>query len=221
MSAPGALRTLPWPPPPPKLGKAKAGAGAIELQWARPAEVQGLLLCCRPADESEAAEWEEDAAAAAERPAASPADGCGGGWEEVAWGPLSLAAPLCVEVIDLLPGMLYRARVQAVNACGASRFSDPAKKRTRIPPPALAPTFGPVGDADDADDDGGGGGGGGGGSGGEQRPCVPGLSAIELHWNIEEEDDERAGLVPPDKVPLHPAPDPLTSQRRAPPASDT
>ena len=58
-------------------------------------------------------------------------DGCGGGWEEVAWGPMSLAEPLCVEVVDLLPGMLYKARIQAVNACGASKFSEPAKARTR------------------------------------------------------------------------------------------
>eukprot|EP01047_Picozoa_sp_COSAG01_P045773 COSAG01_NODE_4243_length_5211_cov_7.043232_2_plen_403_part_00 len=69
--------------------------------------------------------------------------GGGGAWEEVGWGPLTLQRSL--EVLDLLPGRCYRARVQARNERGVGRFSERATLRTCWPAPA-PPSWGAVRD---------------------------------------------------------------------------
>lgn len=66
-------------------------------------------------------------------------DGAGGRFEEIGWGPTTLSQ--AVEVIDLLPGREYKARVQAVNAMGVGKFSAAGKVKTGWPAPCVAPVF--------------------------------------------------------------------------------
>jgi hypothetical protein len=66
-------------------------------------------------------------------------DGAGGAFEEIGWGPTTLSR--AVEVIDLLPGREYKARVQAVNAMGVGKFSGAGKVKTGWPAPSVAPVF--------------------------------------------------------------------------------
>ena len=69
-------------------------------------------------------------------------DGAGGVFEEIGWGPTTLGQ--AVEVIDLLPGREYKARVQAVNAMGAGKFSVAGTVQTGWPAPSVAPVFAAV-----------------------------------------------------------------------------
>lgn len=69
-------------------------------------------------------------------------DGAGGAFEEIGWGPTTLGQ--AVEVIDLLPGREYKARVQAVNAMGAGKFSVAGTVQTGWPAPSVAPVFAAV-----------------------------------------------------------------------------
>ena len=71
-------------------------------------------------------------------------DGAGGPFEEISWGASSLA--LVVEVVDLLPGREYKARVQAANVMGLGKFSSAGKVKTGWPAPAVAPVFAAVRD---------------------------------------------------------------------------
>ena len=66
-------------------------------------------------------------------------DGAGGAFEEIGWGPTTLSQ--AVEVIDLLPGREYKARVQAANAMGVGKFSGAGKVKTGWPAPSVAPVF--------------------------------------------------------------------------------
>ena len=71
-------------------------------------------------------------------------DGAGGPFEEIGWGATTLNR--AVEVVDLLPGREYKARVQAANAMGLGKFSGVGRVKTGWPAPAVAPVFAAVRD---------------------------------------------------------------------------